>query len=405
MNNAFRQGIEIIERLEENGHEAYFVGGSVRDTLMDRVIGDIDIATSATPEEIQAIFPKTVDVGAEHGTIIVVSSEDENYEVTTFRTDGTYTDNRHPDEVIFVKSLKEDLKRRDFTMNAIAMNKVGKILDPFDGEKDINRKVIRTVGKATDRFREDALRMLRAVRFASQLSFSLEANTFLGIQADKALLANVSIERKTIEMEKLLLGQGVKFGLELLVTTGLHSYLPQLEGKEKQLLELGDMPLHRLKNRSSTWTILSYALKIDKHEVEGFLTSWKLPKKIIKSVVENLLLMEKIQQYGWRREAVYRAGREQSLEVHQVMCMLGLDEETSKKKIDELYENLSIHSLKDIVFDGHDLMELAGGKRGKWISEILSDMEMALINEETENERAALKEWVYNWLQKYDPNY
>ncbi|MEA3319058.1 MAG: CCA tRNA nucleotidyltransferase [Bacillota bacterium] len=405
MNNAFRQGIEIIERLEENGHEAYFVGGSVRDTLMDRVIGDIDIATSATPEEIQAIFPKTVDVGAEHGTIIVVSSEDENYEVTTFRTDGTYTDNRHPDEVIFVKSLKEDLKRRDFTMNAIAMNKVGKILDPFDGEKDINRKVIRTVGKATDRFREDALRMLRAVRFASQLSFSLEANTFLGIQADKALLANVSIERKTIEMEKLLLGQGVKFGLELLVTTGLHSYLPQLEGKEKQLLELGDMPLHRLKNRSSTWTILSYALKIDKHEVEGFLTSWKLPKKIIKSVVENLLLMEKIQQYGWRREAVYRAGREQSLEVHQVMCMLGLDEETSKKKIDELYENLPIHSLKDIVFDGHDLMELAGGKRGKWISEILSDMEMALINEETENERAALKEWVYNWLQKYDPNY
>ena len=202
MNKAFRQGIEIIERLEENGHEAYFVGGFVRDTLMDRVIGDIDIATSATPEEIQAIFPKTVDVGAEHGTIIVVSSEEESYEVTTFRTDGNYTDNRHPDEVIFVKSLEEDLKRRDFTMNAIAMNKVGKILDPFDGEKDINRKVIRTVGKATDRFKEDALRMLRAVRFASQLSFSLEADTFLGIQKDKALLANVSIERKTIRSEE-----------------------------------------------------------------------------------------------------------------------------------------------------------------------------------------------------------
>ncbi|WP_404428347.1 CCA tRNA nucleotidyltransferase [Sutcliffiella horikoshii] len=405
MNKAFRQGIEIIERLEENGHEAYFVGGSVRDTLMDRVIGDIDIATSATPEEIQAIFPKTVDVGAEHGTIIVVSSEEESYEVTTFRTDGNYTDNRHPDEVIFVKSLEEDLKRRDFTMNAIAMNKVGKILDPFDGEKDINRKVIRTVGKATDRFKEDALRMLRAVRFASQLSFSLEADTFLGIQKDKALLANVSIERKTIEMEKLLLGQGVKFGLELLVTTGLHSFLPQLEWKEKQLLELGDMPLQSLKNRSAIWTILAYALKIDKHVVEGFLTSWKLPKKIIKSVVENLLLIEKIQQDNWQRESVYRAGLERSLEAHQVMCVLGLDEETSKKKIYELYENLPIYSLKDIVFDGHDLMELAGGKRGKWISEILSDMEMALIHEKTENERAALKEWVYNWLQKYDPNY
>ncbi|TYS68424.1 CCA tRNA nucleotidyltransferase [Sutcliffiella horikoshii] len=405
MNIAFRQGIEIIERLEANGHEAYFVGGSVRDTLMGREIGDIDIATSATPEEIQAFFPKTVDVGAEHGTIIVITSEQESYEVTTFRTDGKYTDNRHPDEVIFVKSLEEDLKRRDFTMNAIAMNKHSKILDPFDGEKDINRKVIRTVGKATDRFREDALRMFRAVRFASQLSFSLEADTFLGIQEDKELLENVSIERKTIEMEKLLLGQGLKFGLELLVTTGLHAFLPKLEGKEKQLLELGDMPLQHLKNRSAIWTVLSYVLKLEMHEVEVFLTSWKLPKKINKSVLENLLLMEQVQQFSWNKESVYRAGLERSLEAHQVMCVLGLDEETSKKKINELYDKLPIYSLKDIVFNGHDLMELASGKRGKWISEILADMEMALIHGEIENERAALKEWVYNWLQKYDRDY
>ncbi|TYS58224.1 CCA tRNA nucleotidyltransferase [Sutcliffiella horikoshii] len=405
MNIAFQQGIEIIERLEENGHEAYFVGGSVRDTLMDRVIGDIDIATSATPEEIQSIFPKTVDVGAEHGTIIVLTPDEESYEVTTFRTDGNYTDNRHPDEVIFVKSLEEDLKRRDFTMNAIAMNKHGKIIDPFDGEKDINRKVIRTVGKAMDRFREDALRMLRAVRFASQLSYSLEATTFLGIQADKALLENVSIERKTIEMEKLLVGQGVKFGLELLVTTGLHSFLPQFDGKEGQLLKLGDVPLHRLKTRSAIWSVLAYGLKIDKAEVVDFLVSWKLPKKIVKSVAENLLLMEKIQHLGWQREFVYRAGLERSLEAHEVMVVLGLDEDTSKKKVYDLYENLPIYSLKDMVFDGHDLMELAGGKRGKWISEILSDMEMALIHEETKNERAALKEWVYNWLQKYDRDY
>ncbi|MGD6781276.1 CCA tRNA nucleotidyltransferase [Sutcliffiella horikoshii] len=405
MNIAFQQGIEIIERLEENGHEAYFVGGSVRDTLMDRAIGDIDIATSATPEEIQAIFPKTVDVGAEHGTIIVITTEHESYEVTTFRTDGNYTDNRHPDEVIFVKSLEEDLKRRDFTMNAIAMNKHGKIIDPFDGEKDINRQVIRTVGKAKDRFREDALRMLRAVRFASQLSFSLEAETFLGIQADNALLENVSIERKTIEMEKLILGQGVKFGLELLVATGLHSFLPLLDGKEEQLLKLGDVPLYRLNNRSPVWTVLAYGLKIDKAEVEDFLVSWKLPKKIVKSVAENLLLMDKIQHQDWQSEFVYRAGLERSLEAHQVMVVLGLDEDTSKKKIYELFENLPIYSLKDIVFDGHDLMELAGGKRGKWISEILSDMEMALIHEETKNERAALKEWVYKWLQKYDRDY
>ncbi|WP_404442424.1 CCA tRNA nucleotidyltransferase [Sutcliffiella horikoshii] len=405
MNKAFRQGIEIIERLEENGHEAYFVGGSVRDTLMDRVIGDIDIATSATPDEIQTIFPKTVDVGAEHGTIIVITSEQESFEVTTFRTDGNYTDNRHPDEVVFVKSLQEDLKRRDFTMNAIAMTKHGKILDPFDGEKDINRKVIRTVGKATERFREDALRMLRAVRFSSQLSFSLEAATFLGIKEDNVLLENVSTERKTVEMEKLLRGQGVKYGLELLVSTGLYTYLPKLGGKEEQLLKLGDVPLHHLNSLSAIWTVLGHVLEIGEQEAERFLTSWKLPKKISKAVVENLWMMEKFQQDGWEKESIYRAGLERTVEAHQVLSVLGLDELASFAKIHEIYNNLPIYSLKDVVFNGHDLMEVAGGKQGKWISEILSDMEMAIIYEETKNERVALKEWVYNWLQKYDPNY
>jgi len=405
MNKAFRQGIEIIERLEENGHEAYFVGGSVRDTLMDRVIGDIDIATSATPDEIQAIFPKTVDVGAEHGTIIVITSEQESFEVTTFRTDGNYTDNRHPDEVVFVKSLQEDLKRRDFTMNAIAMTKHGKILDPFDGEKDINRKVIRTVGKASERFREDALRMLRAVRFSSQLSFSLEAATFLGIKEDNALLENVSTERKTVEMEKLLRGKGVKYGLELLVSTGLYTYLPKLGGKEDQLLKLGDLPLHHLNSLSAIWTVMVHVLEIGEQEAESFLTTWKLPKKISKAVMENLWMMEKFQKNGWEKESIYRVGLERSVEAHQVLSVLGLDELASFPKIHEIYNNLPIYSLKDVVFNGHDLMDVAGGKQGKWISEILADMEMALIYEETKNERAALKEWVYNWLQKYDRNY
>jgi len=130
MNASFQHAAAIIQVLEGSGHEAYFVGGSVRDHLMERALGDIDIATSATPDQIQSLFPKTVDVGAEHGTIIVVTEHD-SFEVTTFRTDGTYTDNRRPDEVIFVKSLSEDLKRRDFTMNAIAMTRTGEILDPF----------------------------------------------------------------------------------------------------------------------------------------------------------------------------------------------------------------------------------------------------------------------------------
>ncbi|KMJ59731.1 hypothetical protein AB685_02375 [Bacillus sp. LL01] len=403
MNEAFYQGIKIIERLEDNGHEAYFVGGSVRDTLMNRVIGDIDIATSATPDQIQAIFAKTIDVGADHGTIIVVASEQESYEVTTFRTDGTYTDNRHPDKVTFVKSLEEDLKRRDFTMNAIAMTKNGKILDPFLGECDIKRRVIRTVGKATERFREDALRMLRAIRFSSQLSFSMEADTFIGIQEDRALLEMISVERKTVEMEKLLKGQGVKNALELMVTTDLHAFLPHLEGKGDHLLELAKLPVYELQSRSALWTLLVLVLEIV--DAEGFLNDWKLPKKVSKAVQENLNVIEQVRKFGWEKEVLYRSGIEQSLEALQVMNILGWDTRETGIQIKKIYYSLPIHCLKDIVFDGHDLMNLAGEKRGKWISDIYNDLEKALIHGEIQNERVALKEWVCNWLQKYDQNY
>ncbi|MCG1023069.1 CCA tRNA nucleotidyltransferase [Sutcliffiella horikoshii] len=403
MHKAFHQGSLIIERLEENGHEAYFVGGSVRDTLMNRVIGDIDIATSATPEEIQAIFPKTIDVGAEHGTIIVVTSEQESYEVTTFRTDGTYTDNRHPDNVTFVKSLEEDLKRRDFTMNAIAMDKDGKILDPFHGESDIERRVIRTVGKATERFKEDALRMLRAVRFSSQLSFFVETDTFIAIQKDRALLEMVSIERKTMEMEKLLKGQGVKNALELLVTTGLHTFLPHFEEKGNHLKELAKLPVYELQSRSALWALLVIVLNVD--DVETFLNSWKLPKKVTKAAQENLKVIEQVKRMGWVKEIIYRSGLEQSLEAHQVMAVLGWENKSKSVQIHKIYNALPIHSLKDIVLDGHDLVEIAGEKRGKWIAMLYQDLEMALIHEKTQNERAALKEWVCNWLQKYDQNY
>lgn len=403
MNKAFHQGIQIIERLEEKGHEAYFVGGSVRDTLMNRVIGDIDIATSATPDEIQAIFPKTIDVGAEHGTIIVVTSEQESYEVTTFRTDGTYTDNRHPDKVTFVKSLKEDLKRRDFTMNAIAMTKDGKILDPFDGKSDIKRRVIRTVGKATERFQEDALRMLRALRFSSQLSFSMEADTFIGIKEDCNLLETVSVERKTMEMEKLLKGQGVKSALELLATTGLHVFLPHFKEKGNQLQQLAQFPVYELQSRSALWTLVILVLEI--HDVEGFLNGWKLPKKVSKAVQENLNVIERVRKNGWEKQVIYKSGIEHSLEAHQVMRILGWDIQGTSVQIQKVYNDLPIHSLKDIVIDGHDLIEFAGEKRGKWISALYMDLEKALIHEEVQNERTALKEWVCNWLQKYDQNY
>jgi tRNA nucleotidyltransferase (CCA-adding enzyme) len=399
MDKVFKQGIKIIEKLEASGHEAYFVGGSVRDMLMNREIGDIDIATSATPEDIQSIFPKTVDVGAAHGTIIVVTPENERYEVTTFRTDGTYSDNRRPDEVIFVKSLEEDLKRRDFTMNAIAMTKSGDVLDFFDGKRDIERRIIRTVGNASERFQEDALRMLRALRFSSQLSFSLDAETYMGIKKDAALLNNVSVERKTVEIEKMLMGQGLICALELFVTSNLYLYLPKMQDKKMELIELSKKNISELKSRTALWTLL--VIVLEEQDIEIFLDAWKLPKKISKAVLQNINIIESFKKEGWNKKLIYRGGLKQCKEAHDVLMVLEWDEQVSRSFIYDIHAELPITSLKDIVLDGNELVEISNKKRGKWISLLYEELETEIIEGNVKNERAALKEWVLNWLQKY----
>lgn len=166
----------VIEQLEEAGFEAVVVGGAVRDAILNRPAHDVDVATNALPQEVKTVFNRTVDIGIQHGTVLVIVPEGP-VEVTTYRTDGEYTDHRRPEEVHFVRSLKEDLQRRDFTMNAIAMRRDGSFVDFYGGQRDIEASVIRAVGEAKVRFAEDALRMLRAVRFSAQLGFSIEAAT------------------------------------------------------------------------------------------------------------------------------------------------------------------------------------------------------------------------------------
>ena len=194
----------IISRLEKNGYEAYAVGGCVRDSILDRVPEDWDITTSAKPEEVKKLFPATIDTGLQHGTVTVVI-EKEGYEVTTFRLDGDYSDGRHPDRVAFTSSLTEDLKRRDFTINAMAYSENTGLIDRFDGEKDLEYGVIRAVGDAEERFSEDALRMLRAIRFAGQLNFDIAEKTFDAIKKLSPDISKVSVERIAKELEKLLL--------------------------------------------------------------------------------------------------------------------------------------------------------------------------------------------------------
>ncbi|MBQ9030584.1 MAG: CCA tRNA nucleotidyltransferase [Parasporobacterium sp.] len=194
---------EILNTLRTNGYEACIVGGCVRDALLGRVPGDWDITTSALPHEVKALFRSTVDTGIQHGTVLVILNG-EGFEVTTYRIDGAYEDSRHPSSVTFTRSLEEDLKRRDFTINAFALNEEG-LVDLFDGLSDLQKGLIRCVGDPAERFREDALRIMRAVRFSAQLGFEIEERTAAMIRTFSPSLAQISMERIRVEWEKTLL--------------------------------------------------------------------------------------------------------------------------------------------------------------------------------------------------------
>lgn len=209
--NMPQEVLHILKKLNQAGYEAYIVGGCVRDSVIGRIPHDWDVCTSAMPEDIIKVFNnhKIIPTGIKHGTVTVVLDKGQ-YEITTFRIDGEYENNRHPKNVKFTKCLKEDLKRRDFTINALAYNPDEGLIDYFGGLRDIKRRVIRCVGNADKRFHEDALRVLRAIRFSSNLDFKIYYKTFFGILSNKKLLKNISVERINSETIKILQSKNLK---------------------------------------------------------------------------------------------------------------------------------------------------------------------------------------------------
>lgn len=210
----------IIDKFYSTNHKAFMVGGCVRDSILKKEPKDYDITTSALPDETILLFDKTIPTGLQHGTITVLIKK-EPYEVTTFRTDGDYKDNRRPDSVLFVSDIALDLSRRDFTINALAYNHYEGLIDCFNGLNDISNKIIKCVGDPDKRFTEDALRMLRAVRFSCQLDFKIESNTYESIKRNYKLIENISSERVRDELCKILISKNPSKGLELLKDTSI----------------------------------------------------------------------------------------------------------------------------------------------------------------------------------------
>ena len=242
----------ILHTLQEAGYEAYAVGGCIRDSLLGRRPDDWDITTSAKPQETKALFGRTIDTGIQHGTVTVMR-HGRGYEVTTYRVDGEYEDGRHPKEVTFTASLKEDLRRCDFTVNAMAYNEEDGLVDLFGGRQDLEQKIIRCVGEANERFEEDALRIMRAVRFSAQLGFSIEERTKEAIRGHAERLRQVSAERIQVELTKLVISPNPDFlriawetGITAVVLPEFDHLMEQPQNNPHHCFSVGEHTLHAM---------------------------------------------------------------------------------------------------------------------------------------------------------------
>lgn len=394
MNKPFLKAVPIIEKIEKAGHEAYFVGGAVRDFLLGKEIDDVDIATSALPDEIQSIFPKTVDVGIEHGTVLIIY-EHESYEVTTFRTESEYENYRKPKEVHFVRSLLEDLKRRDFTMNAMAMTKNGEIIDPFHGQDAIKNKVIKTVGLPEERFREDALRMMRAIRFVSQLDFQLDEKTYESICQNQHLLQHISVERILVEFEKLLQGKSRKKALKLIAESDLYQWLPGLKDKKASLYSISQMKNIENLNLDEMWAILMIVMEVS--NIPLFLKMWRMPGKKIKKIQSICKSYEMRKKERWSKITLYQTGLPIALMAEHIFSIFEQKDPTNDmNEITSIYQSLPIKHRSELSVNGTDLIQWENKKSGPWVKQQLEIIEEAVINGIVQNEKEKIRKWLYS---------
>lgn len=382
----------LLKTLRDNGHEAYIVGGCVRDSILNRTPQDWDITTSARPEETAALFPRTFDTGIQHGTITVVLHKT-NYEITTYRIDGKYADCRHPDSVSFTHDLKEDLLRRDFTMNAIAYHPDEGFQDPFCGREDIAAGLIRGVGDPVLRFQEDALRMLRCVRFAAQLGFAIEENTYAALCANTALIQKISVERIREELEKLWRAPyGGK--IPLLWESGLLAQIDPLLSKritaraERLAGELAQCTADSLR-----WCVVLQ--DYTPREAEAFLDGMKFDRATLKRVC---LLLGKIaadapvEPYPMRKLAG-EIGAEAAFQLLALQKILRPDSqhEKSRQTLQRILDAGDCLTLKTLAFTGKDLMAM-GVPTGKEIGRILGELLDLVQREPEKNTPEALRD-------------
>lgn len=391
----------LLQTLNNGGYEAYIVGGCVRDSILGRIPQDWDITTSALPEQTKALFPHTFDTGIQHGTITVVLNKT-NYEITTYRIDGDYADGRHPDEVSFTSNLEEDLLRRDFTMNAIVYHPAEGFRDPFGGQEDISRSLIRGVGEPAKRFQEDALRMLRCVRFAAQLGFQVDDATYTALQENAALIEKISVERIHEELDKLWKSPFPE-KLSLLLESGL---LPHIDGLlDKRLTALGETLVPQLKaapvSAPLRWTLVLQSFT--EAEAKTFCKKLKFDNATAKQIQTYLRhLSQPIPQtpYEVRKLAgILGVELTKNLFILQEILQDKTAVTTAREILEKVLSDGDCLNLKMLEMDGKALMD-AGIPAGKAVGETLGLLLEDVLHEPEHNKREYLLEKALELQQK-----
>ena len=365
--------LKLLKTITSNGYKAYIVGGFVRDHLLGISSKDIDITTNATPKEIKEIFHDSCLPCEDYGAV-KVEKHGIQFEITTFRREIQYEDNRKPVEIKYIDDLYEDLLRRDFTINTICMDENGNIVDYLNGRDDLEKKVIRTVGKAKDKFEEDSLRILRAVRFATILDFSLDQEIIDAILEKKALVKKLSYYRKKCELEKIFTSPNYKNGIKLLLELELDKEL-ELQHLEK-VLESDTIGLMGI------WSIVHVEDKypFNKNEMD-------LIHDINRVIGNNPLDPIILYQYGLYVNSV--AGEIQGYDI---------------KSITEAYASLPIKSRKDILVDAEDIMNALGTSPGEYLTKIYEDVEREILYSRLNNEKEDIIQYIVS-KYKNEVNY
>lgn len=391
MPSEFQKALPILTKIKEAGYEAYFVGGSVRDVLLERPIHDVDIATSSYPEETKAIFNRTVDVGIEHGTVLVLENGGE-YEITTFRTEDVYVDYRRPSQVSFVRSLEEDLKRRDFTVNALALDENGQVIDKFRGLIDLEQKRLRAVGKAEERFEEDALRIMRGFRFAASLDFDIEAATFEAMRSHSPLLEKISVERSFTEFDKLLMAPHWRKGISAMIACQAYDYLPGLKQREAGLnhLIVSLKDNFTFSDHHQAWAYVMISLAIE--DPKSFLKAWKTSNDFQRYVTKLIALYRIRQERSFEKLDIYQYGKEMASLVEGLQKAQSLS--VDMDHIEALDQALAIHNKHDIVLNGSHLIKDFGMEPGPQLGLMLEKVELAIVEGCLDNDFTTIEAFV-----------